>query len=106
MTEIKIVSIDLEASKPNVKPNQSKLVFNLSEAPTVQWIKDFEIARSKSPKLDSMGINQLAINGAQLELSCVAGVKAQALLDELKVAVNATNTGECDFHQQLAELKF
>ena len=76
MAEVKIVSVDLEASKPNIKPHQSKIVFNLSEAPVVQWIKDFEIARSKSPKLDSMGIQQLVINGAQLELYCVAGVKA------------------------------
>jgi len=106
MAEVKIVSVDLEASKPNIKPHQSKIVFNLSEAPAVQWIKDFEIARSKSPKLDSMGIQQLVINEAQLELYCVAGVKAQVLLDELKLAVNATNTGESDFHQQLGELKF
>ena len=106
MAEIKIVSVDLDASKPNVKPHQSKIVFTLSEAPVVQWIKDFEVARAKSAKLDAMGIQQLAINGAQLEVYCVAGVKAQVLLDELKVAAQATNTGESDFHQQLAGLKF
>jgi hypothetical protein len=106
MAEVKITSVDLESSKPNVKPHQSKIVFNLSEAPAVQWVKDFEIARGKSTKLDSMGIQQLAVNGAQLEILCLAGVKTQVLLDELKVAVNATNTGESDFHQQLAELKF
>jgi hypothetical protein len=106
MAEVKITSVDLEGSKPNIKPHQSKIVFNLSEAPTIQWTKDFEIARAKSAKLDSMGIQQLAINGAQIEVHCVAGLKAQVLLDELKVAVNATNSGESDFHQQLADLKF
>jgi hypothetical protein len=47
MAEIKIVSVDKEATKQNVRDGLSKLVFNLSEAPNEQWKSDFDQARKK-----------------------------------------------------------
>lgn len=103
MAEIKIVSVNKDASQENADANFSRISFNLSAPPSDEWERNFKEVKAKNPKLNNL---RCAIEGQKLEVFYPSTYKPQAVLDDLKNVVAATNQEEMDFQTNLDQLKF